>query len=62
MVMVVLVAACWFGWVGRQEHRPWPPGARSPPPKGIHDVHLVISIVIVVAGISVVVDVQMLEK
>ena len=59
MVMVVLFAACWFGWVGRQEHRPWPPGARSPPPKEIRNFHLVISIVI---GISEVVDVQMLEK
>ena len=57
----VLAAACWFGWVGRQGRRPWPPGARSPPPEEIHDVHWVIFVVIVVAGISVVVEIQMLE-
>ena len=56
----VLAAACWFGWVGRQGRRPWPPGARSPPPEEIHDVHWVIFVVIVVAGISVVVEIQML--
>ena len=57
----VLAAACWFGWVGRHGHRPCSPGARSPPPEEIHDVHWVIFVVIVVAGISVVVEIQMLE-